>query len=288
MAFQNGNKPIVTNGLVYALDFGNPRSYITGSNTAKSLVFDSTVITSITGSPQLNQGVLLLTGSQFIRRTGSIDTFGSSSAFTVQVVAKADSGGNLFSINTPVGILASSISPSGSSIGFSIGSNSYSRTYNATMFSRLQHITYRYSFGSVDFFINGIPLTASNPNAAINAPTAVNALLLNSNTNAFSGSLAQFYVYNRALTADEIYQNYLVSAVRNRLPEVPKPYNYDDSAYKFVQAVGITDSNTISALSTFVSGLKSTYIRGFLVPPLSLLYAEQELFIKAKSKPKGI
>ena len=26
----NGNKPIITNGLVYALDFGNTKSYVSG------------------------------------------------------------------------------------------------------------------------------------------------------------------------------------------------------------------------------------------------------------------
>ena len=56
MAFQNGNKPIVTNGLVYALDFGNPRSYITGSSKPISLIYDPipTSINSSIGFPKID------------------------------------------------------------------------------------------------------------------------------------------------------------------------------------------------------------------------------------------
>jgi len=40
MATQYSNKPIVTDGLVYALDFGNPKSYVSGSATAQSLIYN--------------------------------------------------------------------------------------------------------------------------------------------------------------------------------------------------------------------------------------------------------
>ena len=42
MATQYSNKPIVTNGLVYALDFGNQKSYVSGSTSARSLTFTPT------------------------------------------------------------------------------------------------------------------------------------------------------------------------------------------------------------------------------------------------------
>jgi hypothetical protein len=40
MATQYSNKPIVTDGLVYALDFGNQKSYVSGSTTANSLLYN--------------------------------------------------------------------------------------------------------------------------------------------------------------------------------------------------------------------------------------------------------
>ena len=103
MAYVNGNKPIVTNGLVYALDFGNLKSYTSGSNTARSMVFDPAGTTTVTGSaaiPTLVNGVLNFTGSQFVRRTGSLSVFDSQGSFTVQIVGKANTPGNLFSVNT--------------------------------------------------------------------------------------------------------------------------------------------------------------------------------------------
>ena len=261
MAYINGNKPIITNGLVYALDFGNTKSYNSGSNTARSMVFDpagTTVVTGSTAIPVLTNGVLNFTGPQFVRRTGSIDTFGSGSAFTVQVVGRANTAGNLFSINTPIGNLSTSITPSSSLFGFNLASGDFSRNYTGFTSSSLQHITYRYSQGTVDIFLNGIPVTASAANSAITTTTISNALFINSGSNFFSGSVAQFYVYNRALTSDEIYENYLVSAGRYGLPVTPKPYSIDENLYQWIQTTNTTDTNTISAISTFISGLKST------------------------------
>ena len=260
MAYINGNKPIITNGLVYALDFGNTKSYTSGSNTARSIVFDPAGTTAVTGStaiPVLSNGVLNFTGPQFVRRTGSIDTFGSTGTFTVQVVGKANTAGNLFSINTPVGNLATLITPSSSLFGFNLALGDFSRNYPGFTSSSLQHITYRYSQGTVDIFLNGIPVTASAANSALTTTTISNALFINSGSNFFSGSVAQFYVYNRALSANEIYENYLVSAGRNNLPVIPKPYSIDENVYKYVQTTGITNLDTISAIDTFVSGLKS-------------------------------
>jgi hypothetical protein len=260
MAYVNGNKPIVTNGLVYALDFGNTKSYTSGSNTARSMVFDPAGTTAVTGStaiPTLTNGVLNFTGSQFVRRTGSLSVFDSQGSFTVQIVGKANTPGNLFSINTTSGNLASNVTPSSSVFGFNLSSGDFSRTYRGFTSSSLQHVTYRYSQGSIDIFLNGIPVTASQANTALTATAISNALFINSGSNFFSGSVAQFYVYNRALSADEIYENYLVSAGRNSLPVIPKPYSQDENVYKFLQTTGITDSNTVSAISTFVSGLKS-------------------------------
>ena len=39
MATQYSNKPIVTNGLVYALDFGNQKSYVSGSLSVNNLTY---------------------------------------------------------------------------------------------------------------------------------------------------------------------------------------------------------------------------------------------------------
>ena len=62
MATQYSNKPIVTNGLVYALDFGNQKSYVSGSTSARSLKFGSVTGSILTfggaSIPNLQNGLL--------------------------------------------------------------------------------------------------------------------------------------------------------------------------------------------------------------------------------------
>ena len=43
MATQYSNKPIVTDGLVYALDFGNPKSYASATLSGSFVQVDSTI-----------------------------------------------------------------------------------------------------------------------------------------------------------------------------------------------------------------------------------------------------
>jgi len=253
MAYVNGNKPIVTDGLIYALDFGNTRSYNSGSTTAKSLAFDQAT-TSVSGSPILNNGILDFTSTKFIKRDGSLSALDPNGTFTVMIVGNAvSSNGTLLKQDS----LNATLSTTGSLFGFGLESGDFSRSYPGFTSSSLQHVTYRYSQGTIDTFINGIPVTASAANSSLTTTAVSNALFLGSGSAGFSGSIAQFYVYNRALSTDEIYETYLVSAERNGLPTISKPYSIDENVYKYVQTTGITDNDTISAISTFVSGLKS-------------------------------
>jgi len=259
MAYVNGNKPIITNGLVYALDFGNLKSYTTGANTARSLVYD-TAVTTVTGSsglPTLVNGVLNITSSQFIRRTGSLDSIDPNGAFTISLVAKPNTVGSLLTQNLTGKVFQIQSTPSSSNIGFNLGTGTYSRTIPGFNSGSLQHISFRYNSGSIDTFLNGIPVTSSIANASLLPTGQLNALFFGSGSNSFSGSLANLYVYNRALTPDEIYENYLVMAGRYGLPVIPKPYSIDENLYQWIQATNTTDPNIISAISTFISGLKS-------------------------------
>ena len=263
MAYVNGNKPIITNGLVYALDFGNLKSYTSGANTARSLVYD-TAVTTVTGSsglPTLVNGVLNITSSQFIRRTGSLDSIDPNGAFTISLVAKPNTVGSLLTQNLTGKVFQIQSTPSSSNIGFNLGTGTYSRTIPGFNSSSLQHISFRYNSGSIDTFLNGIPVTSSIANASLLPTGQLNALFFGSGSNSFSGSLANLYVYNRALTPDEIYENYLVMAGRYGLPVVSKPYSIDENLYQWIQATNTTDTNIISAISTFISGLKSAGLR---------------------------
>jgi hypothetical protein len=259
MAYINGNKPIVTNGLVYALDFGNTKSYVSGSNRAVSLVFDPavTIVTGSTAIPTLSATGLIFSGSQFIQRSASLPALDPNGTFTICAVVKANTSGTLFTQNSSVGNLSGRFPTSGSfSTGFTLSSGDFSRIYTGN-FTGSQHVTYRYSSGSFDTFINGIPVTASVANAALTGSGLTSTLFINSGSLPFSGSLSSFYVYNRALTPDEIYQNFQIASTRYGLRYSPKPYTIDENLYQFLQTTGITDTVTTTALATFISGLKS-------------------------------
>jgi hypothetical protein len=262
MAYQNGNKPIVTNGLVYALDFGNTKSYNSGSNRAVSLAYDPTVtiVTGSTAIPALVSGILNFTGSQFVQRSGSLEALDPTGSFTISLTVRAATTGSLFSQNLTGKNLGSRITTASSDFGFNLTQGTYSRTIPRTATTAtLQHITYRYNSGTIDTFVNGLPVTSSVANPTILTSVVTSSLFINSGSNSFSGSLANFYVYNRALTADEIWSNYQLSVTRYGFTTASnKPYSIDENLYQWIQSTGTTDTNTISSISTFISGLKST------------------------------
>jgi hypothetical protein len=210
MAYINGNKPIVTNGLVYALDFGNSKSYTSGSNRAFSLIYDPTtnIVTGSTSIPTLVNGVLNFTGSQFIQRSGSLPILDPTGSFTISLTVRAATIGSLFAQNLTGRNLGSRITTASSDFGFNLTQGTYSRTIPNPISTNLQHITYRYNSGSIDTFINGLPVTSSVANPSILTAVVTSSLFINSGSNFFSGSLANFYIYNRALTTDEIWNNY--------------------------------------------------------------------------------
>ena len=85
MATQYSNKPIVTNGLVYALDFGNQKSYVSGSTSAFNLVY-STTTSSLNSYNSGQKGVVIDNSYQFTLLSPSI----SSSYFLTQALTFLD------------------------------------------------------------------------------------------------------------------------------------------------------------------------------------------------------
>ena len=94
MATQYSNKPIVLDGLVYALDFGNQKSYVSGSSIARSLVFNPTPATFQTVPAGDYQG---LAAAYSVRKVVSSYT-GSAMMIQSASVSQSigfDSNGNL-------------------------------------------------------------------------------------------------------------------------------------------------------------------------------------------------
>jgi len=166
---------------------------------------------------------------------------------TVMYVGETKGDSTVFTQDGALSIVSTT-----SSVGFGSPENLFGRSYPA---SGLKHVTLRFSSGSTDCFINGVPVSAS---AVLPSGSSIGGGQLN--IPLYTGSLGGFQVYNRPLTSDEIYNNYLIAARRYESPELPavaKPYTLDENAYLFLQSAGITDPIITSSIDTFVRGLKS-------------------------------
>jgi hypothetical protein len=167
------NNPI-SNGLVYALDFKNNRSYVSGSTSARSLLFSpitgSIITSSGVSAPNLVNGLLRLARTSTSAGT-SIETnnssltqyFTPSSAFTISTVVAPSQSGILFGVGTSNPQMFERVGPAEARLGWNLGGGQYfSRAHSIT--SSLQHITYRYISGSFDLFVNGTPVSSSAAN----------------------------------------------------------------------------------------------------------------------------
>ena len=280
MAVIGGSSPVITSGLVYGLDFKNSRSYTTENTTAKSLVYNpiDTILTGVYGYDE--DGLIVLRNNQYyLSRSSSLSVFDPDESFTVCAVLRIDQSGPLLLQNTTGVNFAIQANTSSLSFGFynPTAGSYYIREYNVDLKnSNLSYIACRYSSGSIDFFINGTPLTSSQspsiiPSIAtgsystkitfsdIGGATYIGATP--GYVNSFSGSLAQLFIYNRALSSDEIYNNYvphITSQFGLQASSLNKPYTLDENALMYISASNITSSTEIAAVTSFVNNLKST------------------------------
>jgi hypothetical protein len=284
MSVIGGQNLITLNGLVYALDFGNQKSYVSGSNSAFNLVY-STTTSSLNSYNSGQKGVVIDNSYQF---NVPGDAYVSSSYFLTQALTFLDTASE-YTVTAVVEpkagnysgeprYLASNLTAAGRTWGITYGTSGFTQyginDGSVSIYSRQypvgtsrQHVTYRYKSGSFDFFVNGVPVSASaiNPSTffryqyggGLTIGSPLDYLSPTPNGYAFSGSLGLFYVYNRALSSDEIYSNYLVAAERYGFPTPTKPYSLDENAYLFLQSAGITDPIITGSINTFVLGLKS-------------------------------
>jgi hypothetical protein len=164
---------------------------------------------------------------------------------TIMYVGEIKGNSSLFTQDTNMSVVTTT-----SSVGFGSTSNNIGRTYPVT---GLKHVTLRFSSGSVDCFVNGIPVPANSV-----FPTGSSVAGGRFAIPVYTGSLGLVQVYNRPLTGDEIWNNYQLTAPRYGLGALQnKPYSLDDNAYLFLSQSGITDPIITSSIDTFVRGLKS-------------------------------
>jgi hypothetical protein len=233
MAFYRGPR-IVTSGLVLALDAANPKSYAYGSTLWNDLSGNLNS-GSLNNAPALNNdGVGSLVFNANVSNSVSIpnpvqDDFTLSCWFkTTQSVG---SNGQWY---TGAGLIDGFVAPTtndfglaivGGRVAFGIGRGQS----DTTISSSLQYNNDRWyqatatrirSSGVITLYINGSLITTIT-SSAVGPMTATSTLRvgsINTNIQFFSGSISNVQVYNRALSAAEVAQNYNAIGSRFQYP----------------------------------------------------------------------
>lgn len=228
MAFRYSPK-IVTDGLVLYLDAANPKSFVNGSTVWNDLSKNSANGT-LTNGPLYNSsngGSIVFDGSDdFVLGTSNINL---SNNFTLQIAIKPDTlaSGNLMLIGDYQGSYGSNLGwyigidnrPSfgiGNTIFISIGNDS-SFLYSAQNALITNNINiYIVSFvctnGLLSLYVNGVQTSGLAVN---NTVRSINYLGTNffvgkraDSSVTYKGSFYNYLLYNRALSATEVLQNY--------------------------------------------------------------------------------
>ena len=224
MAFGNGPS-IVTNGLVLALDAGDRNSYVSGSTVWRDLSGNNNNGT-LTNGPGFDTGSISAISfdgvDDFVTMNSSTSLTTSTPTLIVTcttnngiVLAK---GGNGSYWN--YGLLSLT------STSFRARNNNndtLSPTFTAST-STYNVYAIVWTGSTMQFYRNGV---YGGDNAASYSPSAQNSLFLrigcawNNNTSQnvefYSGKIASIQIYNRALSATEILQNYNATKTRFRL-----------------------------------------------------------------------
>jgi hypothetical protein len=232
MAFQFSPK-IVTDGLVLYLDAGNTKSYI-GSGTTLTDLTKSRNDSSLSGSPVFNSGNgghIIFDGTDDFINTPINN---NPTSVTVEVVCSVTSntsnklGGNtvgqyiVFRQNTRTvnfeGIALVYIQ-SGASGYFIAGLSSSSGTYrevnsSTISFGQIYHISATYDSSFVRIYVNGQFITQTSTGFSIDYNATHTYKIGRANAigvsfdGFFNGKIYHTRIYNRALSATEVLQNY--------------------------------------------------------------------------------
>jgi hypothetical protein len=234
----NYNPASVIQGLVMYMDITNPRSYSGSGNTVFNLANSGIAATIITGITYDNDNKknLNFNGSSGYMFSNDTSMDFSSSDFTIQTTLKLNGLSNGFSGGYGSMICAGAALTNNSSIfRFSGTATSYyalalwhqptstaiERYYNFQT-NKIYNVTVTKNTSQIEFFVDGASIgtttTSSNFNFTANG-FAVGRWYYPGSEQYLKGNIYDLKAYNRALTNDEIVQNYNSSKGRYITPE---------------------------------------------------------------------
>jgi len=224
MGFSDGPS-IVTNGLVLSLDAADKNSYI-GSGTTWTDLGGTTISGSFVNTPTFdnnNQGSIVFNGTnQYINlQTGSYLT-GSSTQITIEIW----NSGSAAQVSSIIGTTSGSTRninchlPWSDSIVYWDCGNSgitYDRI-NTAVLSSARYVGWHHwvftknaTAGTMEIYLDGnLNTSGTGKTLAINLPTtaSIGSQREGATTYYHRGKIATVKIYNRALSATEILQNY--------------------------------------------------------------------------------
>jgi hypothetical protein len=228
MAIYKNTPPIVTNGLTFYLDAGNRISYISGSTTWNDISATGAVGT-LTNTPTFNStnlGSIVFNGSNQYVTIPSNSALKPAFPFTVCMVALPTSAADTGTFQNDSGTVYSGIwillrgASSYAQVGNNGGTNAANRrTFNFDIpLSQWVHIAISWtSITNITVYINGVttPLTTAGTAATlVYGSNPTNIATRPQNSTYWTGQISNIQIYNRALSAQEVAQNY--NAIKSR------------------------------------------------------------------------
>jgi hypothetical protein len=231
MSTLSGGPNIVVDGLVLALDAANTKSYISGSTIWRDLSRNNnngTLINGPTFNPN-NGGSIVFDGIDDFINCGSNNIINTGNAFTVGFWVNM----NLMpsNVTSPITIksnandflilISSRLGYEGISIG-SGGTWAQGRTGTISSFFLQQwvYITVTYNgtgtstLSNFNIYENAVnkTLTPGTPGLISQSTSTIIGFINSGNT--LNGKISNFTIYNRALSAQEVLQNYNATKTR--------------------------------------------------------------------------
>ena len=213
-----GNPSIVTNGLILNLDAANTKSY-PGTGTSWRDLSGNNNTGTLTNSPTFSRdggGSIVFNGTNQSANVGNINPI-SGATFSAWI--------NINGANTNYGAIFSRWNISGNAffIGTNINASSQIQVYfnsilNLTITSlelnKWMLLTISHSGSTVIAYINAIQTNSAASSLVSGGGTTSIGYDINRTNYPFKGNISNTQIYNRALTASEIQQNY--NALKSR------------------------------------------------------------------------
>ncbi len=211
---------LVTNGLVMCLDAGNRESYVSGSSTIFDLSgngYNGTLTNGPTFNSSNNGSIVLDGTNDFISGSSFTPNITNKTlAAWVKLSSVSQQGGGVINLESDGGGFFDAIVYNETNSGWGFGSNNFNRTswsgIKETSTSDWIFIAATYANNNYNLYRNSVLIlnTTSFPVANFNfsSKSLIGARHTGGSSNYLSASIAFAQIYNRALSAAEILQNY--------------------------------------------------------------------------------